>query len=394
MSYYKNLIVILLVLALVFRIITDNKKWFCITAGTVLALFQGFRDYYTCGIDLIRYFRIYEHLGTQDYLTALSHNEGENSLYYLINAIFSRHQVPFQAFIFLVSVFSVSITIWFIYKHSDYPLLGIALILGMDYYLFQFSGLKQTLSMACALIAMDANMEQKNAKTILWTFFVILFHFAGVVIIPFLLLSRFNITIQRVVVCLLGVLTFLIFRIPIGNALVLLFRDEYVDNYVVTERIGGTAWFLILCIVFFLYCYYETFYEQIFSKEIRSARKKAWVISLNRGKKSKTYYEKRRTIQINEEMKASFYGLIILATIQVCASFSYAFTRLNLYYTPLTAIVFTKILNAEKMQKQFKPYFILKYFIIVVVASYMFYQFFRILPGQNLEQYRFFWEAR
>jgi len=389
MSYFRYMILLLLVWALIFRVLTNNKKWFCIFSGVTLALFQGFRDYSVGGVDLIRYYRTYNTLAQYNWFEVKQFDDGENVLYYLINSIFAKSHVPYQTFLLVISIFCVIVTVWFIYKHSEYPFLSIAIILGLQLYTFQFSGLKQSLSMACALIAFDANMERKNAKTIIWTLASILFHFAGMVIVPYLFLMRLKITKNKLVVYFFSLIVIIMFRVQIGRFLVVLFRETYIGRYTSAGAIGGTALFLLIVALLYLYCFYEPISKGLFNNN--DARKpKRRGISFILQKKQRITGEQEEII--NEEMNASFYGLFILVTIQLCASFSYTFTRVNMYFIPMLTLAFSSILNSQKIQKRFKPYKIVKYSIIGIVSFYMFYQFLRTISGQSLDHYRFFWE--
>ena len=392
MNYFKYMIILLLVWAVLFRLLTDNKKWFCILSAIQLALFQGFRAYSVGGIDLIRYYRTYSTIADYSWFEAGQLKEGDYVLFYILNKVFAGLHVPYQTFLLVISVFCVTVTIWFIYKHSDYPFLSIALILGLQLYVFQFSGLKQSLSMACALVAFDANMERKNLKTIIWAIVATLFHFAGIVIVPYLFLTRLQITKRKLTVFFFSMIIIFLFRVQIGRFLVLLFRDNYIDRYISSRGIGGTSLFLLVVAILYLYCYYESIAAGLLRNDRNQKPSNSRGISLVLKRQGKRVYRQDKGVYINEEVNASFYALFILVTIQLCSSFSYTFTRINLYFIPMLALAFSSILNSQKIKKKFKPYAIVKYTIIGVVSFYMLYQFSRLITTQALDQYRFFWE--
>lgn len=370
MDIYTLNVVLIIAWAGISHLTRHPKRFFCIVAGVQLALFLGLRDYHTVGIDLMRYYSTYNEIKRLGISQIVNLRSGSNALFYLYTAAFSKANVPYQTYIFIISCICVFSTMWFIYRYSDYPLVGVFIYFGLGIFAFQFSGLKQSLSMAFALFAFDANQQRQNVRTAIFTALAMLFHPVAMVILPWIVLSRFNLTGPRLALSIVVLAIVVLYRIKIGNMVMTIFASEYQGRYEASERIGGTSMFTILSFLLYIYMYYSDILAAMMRR--RTGRK----IEIDR-----------------KELKYTMlYIMLIAAVIQLCSSYAYAFTRLNLYYQLYLIAGYSLILSAPKWKKKFKQPRVVKLALQAFIIAIMTQQYFNQLGGNLLENYMFFWQ--
>ena len=334
-----------------------QKMVFLAVSGVLLTIFLGFRDIESGGIDLIRYNMHYQDLLRADSISAaFDKREGENFLFFLSMYISAKLGWSFNFFLFIVAAFSVSTSILFFYRYSNYPLLCICIFLPTC-YIHLFSQLKQTIGVAIALYAYMLLRNNKILATYTVLLVAVLFHPTALVMIPFFFLSKYRVNLAILTTLFMGSFFIFIFRMEIGELLTAIFYSQYVDHWESRENITGMAVFFILLTILYL---------SMMPKRKEVSKEKYLVIS------------------------SYLYALIIAMSFFFCASYSFAFTRLNNYFMMFVPLVLSEMTEFNTSKRIFHSK-IFAYTIFGMIMYVMINRFLDMVVSQNLFMYRFYW---
>lgn len=161
--------------------------FFLLTAVT-MSLFVGLRLW--CN-DTDTYLDIYEYLtpSSGSVLAINSWKLGDNPLFFVINRILKRFGVSKQNYLMFFSVFTNYTYLWFLKKYSRSFLMSVFLIWTMGTYILTAAAIKQTLAIALGLIGVDAFLEHKKVKYVVFIALGVLVHpYVGMFFIAALML--------------------------------------------------------------------------------------------------------------------------------------------------------------------------------------------------------------
>lgn len=359
--YYFHVLLYTIAFVYAFSLLWGKKKkqFFFLVTGVVLTLFLGFRDIYTGGIDLLRYYSQYESLSYADsILAAYEMRSGENILFFGFLFLLAKLGLTFQGVLILVAVISVSASLLLYYRYSNHPLLCISIFLPTC-YIHLFSQLKQTIAVGITIFAYMLLRKNKN----FWAYFLltiaILFHPTALVMIPFFILSKRKVTPLRLFTLFSGAILVYILRMQVGYYLTLALYDQYLDHWESTESITTMAIFFI---------FFTIFYLITMPKKKKVSKEKYLLIS--------TY----------------LYALIIAMTIFFCSSYSYAFTRVNNYFMVFLPLALSEINDFGFWKKQFGtklPVHLMNGVVIYIMINW----FFDMVVSQYLDMYGFYFNS-
>lgn len=356
MSVYSTLIIFMTLLYLLGEKIHVNRKKQVIIAAICLIFIVGFRDVSNIGVDMARYSRIYYSMSGLSFSEGLSFRES-SPLYYALNWTFNHIGISFQTYVFIISAFCVSVFCWYAYKWSEAPIFSMMLYLGFGVYTFLFSGLKQSIAMALSILAIDRFQEKKYFALVALTTAAILFHPTAVVLVPFYLVSNIGIN-QLVLIGYAVALTLsLIFRVPLGRFVTSVYAEGYLDHYTAKESVGGTALIVLAFLIVFVWVYFH---------EIRHSR---------------TYACRM------------MHGLFLAFIIQICSSYAYAFTRINLYLMAsiITISVPNTIFSKNFLRKVGKITPLVRLILVAALWILMDRLFMAHIRGEYLADFTFIW---
>lgn len=332
-----------------------KKMFFLVVSGVLLTLFLGLRDIESGGIDLIRYNDHYEDFSrASSILSAYEKREGENILFFLSMFVSAKLGISFQYFLFIIGAFSISASLLLYYRYSNYPILCIALFMP-SCYIHLFSQLKQTIAVA---IVIFAYMLLRNNKMI-WAYAVlvvaILFHPTALVMVPFFILCRYRANPLLLVSLFVGSLFVYLLRMEIGHFLTAAFYSQHLDKWESRESITGMAILFIIITISYII---------LMPKRRNVSHAKYLIIS------------------------SYLYMLIISMTIFFCASYSFAFTRLNNYYMVFVPLALSEITEFDIWKGWTKyPIIAMSGVIVYVMINW----FLSMVVSQQLYMYKFYW---
>lgn len=185
MRYYILLVVLLLATALIMGGNQPRNKKYVITACLLLFAIYGLRNTYLIGVDSRYSYRImYERISQMTFDEFLNAGREYNNAFYLMNWVLARLGGDYQLFVSLEALF---VTICFgnlIYRYSPSPIQSICYHLGLLFFMFHFSALKQSYAMAFLMLAFDQIVKKKPIWFILLVLIASQFHYPSLVFLP------------------------------------------------------------------------------------------------------------------------------------------------------------------------------------------------------------------
>lgn len=336
---------------------TKKNKAIFILFTIFIIVVVAFKDIYSIGVDIYRYSKHYDTIKQMSLEQVINHYDS-SQLYYCLNWICGRLNLEFKSFVALLSTFIVSVYSWYLYKYSKSPFLSYLICMGMGCFTFIFSGLKQSLAMAIVLIAIDQFMQKKHAQMIVIFIIAFFIHPTSIVLLPYFIIANRKIDSKLILGYFIALLLSIIFRMQLGAFLTKLFDDDYLDRYTSGKAIGGT--FILILSIAILYL---------------------WV-------------NKKSILTPGSEQCKLFHSLIITLIIQVCSSYAYSFTRLNLYnMMSFITIIVPNLLYSDDVKERFeKNIIIYRGLFIICFSTVMISLFFGYVKSDQLESFRFIWE--
>lgn len=146
----------------------SKDKIFYVCIVVVLVLFSGLRIRYN---DTATYIYSYNIMSG-----GISWIIGDNPAFQLINKIMKTARISANGFIMFYSLITVSIFLWFVRKYSSCFSLSIYILLTGGAYVFSLAAIKQCMAIAIGLLAVDAAIQKKWKKFIIYVFVAMLFH--------------------------------------------------------------------------------------------------------------------------------------------------------------------------------------------------------------------------
>lgn len=332
-----------------------KKMFFFVVSGVLLTLFLGLRDIESGGIDLIRYSGHYDALSRADsFVSAYEVRQGENFFFFLLMFVSSSLGLSFQQFLFIIGAFSISANLLLYYRYSNYPIFCMALFLPTC-YIHMFSQLKQTIAVGIAVLAY---MLLRNNKK-LWAYIVliiaILFHPTALVMAPFFILCKYRANPLLLVSLFVVSLFVYLLRMEIGHFLTVAFYSNHLEWWESRESITGMAILFIIITISYLFM----------MPKRRNVSKERYLI-----------------------ISSYLYVLIIAMTIFFCASYSFAFTRLNNYYMVFVPLALSEITEFDIWKGWTKyPIIAMSGVIVYVMIDW----FLNMVISQQLYMYKFYW---
>lgn len=311
------------------------------------------------GIDMVKYSCYYEDVSHLSWKDTIIYCDRESIGYYFLSWISSHLGISFEFFISSLSGIAIIIWCYYIGKYSDSIFISYLCVLGLGVYTIAFSGIRQALAMAMTCLLIDSFTEKKYLKAVLFFVIGLSMHYAIIVIIPYLLMSRIKVNKLIALCYLIMIGLFLTFRVQIGMLVTRLFWSKYLGFYNSTGLVGGMT---LLCI-FVQALFFLMYYDQI--------------------------------IQPGSKERDLFNALFLTALIQSASAYAYAFTRINLFYMlAFMSLGIPKICQKERLymvfgrkQITYLLYLAINFFNISIMIN----NFLNQIQGENLSNYIFFW---
>lgn len=241
------LLIAVVAITLLYACYRNNRasKRHCVQAVTVLlTLFSGFRSWWMG--DLIKYYTLYRSCNQSDWTETVFgtiENVGIRIFFRTAGAL----HISYDICIFLIAALvAISLGV-LVFRHSPSPYWSYLIYIGMGFYLFTYSGLKQALAMSFIIFAMCAYLESRPLKVIVWTLAAALFHAPALIFLLLFLFPQKKLGMHYfAVVATLFALCFL-FKGQLVRFLSELYYDES-DTYENIKEVGGRFVMMLIII--------------------------------------------------------------------------------------------------------------------------------------------------
>lgn len=229
---------------------TKTRKKLCVqTVTVILTFFSGLRTWWYG--DLIKYYTQYLACNGSDWRDAVF-NDYNNLGLRLMFRLSGRLGISYDFCLFVIAAFAAITLGILIFRYSSSPYWSYLMYLSMGFYIFTYSGLKQTVAMGFCCLAMCAIMEKKPARFLLWVLLGGLFHAPALIFLPAYPFARQKINRFYFLFILLALAAVFIFR----NQLVTFLSKMYYDDEQTVDAaklIGGRFLMMVFILVLALF---------------------------------------------------------------------------------------------------------------------------------------------
>lgn len=210
---------------------TKAKKIYFILVTIQLALVVGLRAN-IIGIDTINYGWIFKQASLMNLKDILYKPTEIEKGYMIFQYIVSRFSTDFNVFLTIVSFIFMSSIGFIIYKNSPEPCLSFIFFIGLGFYTFSMTGVRQTLALAIVLFSFEFIKKRKIIPFILIVLLASSIHFSAIVFLPAYFIAYKKITKLYVVMASVTIPASFLFKESIFSFLskVSGYGYEYFEN--------------------------------------------------------------------------------------------------------------------------------------------------------------------
>lgn len=349
-----------------------KKIYYIVIMAAIHTFVCGFRYQYLTG-DLQAYHNVYVTLPQYGWFSDEVIQEGRNTGFYMFMKLIAMLTGGnYQAFLFVVAVIIEVAVALLIYKYSPRPWLSYLVWNCVGFYIFGFSAVKQSLSMAFIVFAMICILESKRV------YFILSVLIAGFIHAPaFAFLPAYWLAKRRINMWMIG-------GYIAAAGIIFAFRDQIV--------------------VFISEYYYEESTMEIlnFGTEGLGGRFFLIVLILICGALLKGFREK--------EFEGLFHVIVISAIFQMFSVYNNVFTRFADYYFQFSILfiplIFYPGIHQDRINKKFMKAKLrfndrsITFFVIVLTVILLWYYQYTCLgvpvanPVDDYLNYRFMWDVK
>lgn len=202
MLAYSTLILILILLFIsrggIKHYSPQKRRQICLFVAVYLVFFMGFRDatqHY--GTDLNNYYRLYESCAKASNPMDIINSSIMEPGYILLNWLLSKI-IPYPQFILIIqATICIGISLRFINKFSVNIILSLLIFLALGVFLFYLTGFRQSLSIACCIIALEKSIERKFKDFCICMIIAYALHRSSILFFPAYFLVHQNIRFYK-----------------------------------------------------------------------------------------------------------------------------------------------------------------------------------------------------
>lgn len=248
-----------------------NKKYCVVIVTVVLTLFTGLRSWWMG--DLIKYYTLFRTVngeGGMELVRLLEPNWGIRLFFRLAGTL----GISYDICIFLIAMLTAVSLGLLIFQYSPSAYWSYLIYIGMGFYLFTYTGLKQTIAMSFIIFAAMEIFKGRFWRFLIWTLVAGCFHAPALIFCIAYPFCRQRLTQWYYVLIAAVVLLVLLFRSEIVQFLSELYYDEQ-ESFEDTGEVGGRFLMMILILIVGLLFRplkaWDRLYSQVFSMLVLAA---------------------------------------------------------------------------------------------------------------------------
>lgn len=244
-SIYYILIAASILLGFIFSQKKESRKTYVVITAILHALVSGLRYKFLTG-DLIRYNTLFQDYRYFGWFSKEVFQEGRNfGFLWLMKAVCHITDGDFQLFLFIVAVVIEVCVAILIYRYSPLPWLSYAMWNCLGFYVFGFSAVKQSLSMAILMLSYICIIEKKPKTFVVCTLLAATIHLPALAFLPAYPISKLKLNFKTIIGYVVSAITIFVLREPIVTTL----QDAYyTDKEFASDTFIGTR-FLMMCLM-------------------------------------------------------------------------------------------------------------------------------------------------
>ena len=349
MNYYiANLVCIIITYFICCVCIRNNEKKqkiFLLIAFIQLLLFLALRRI-DIGVDLQNYIPFLDRVKGFSFneIFKIGYEPGYNIYCIMImNAIQNK-----QIFIAITALITLIGPIYFIYKNSKNYFFSIFIYVTFQFYIFLFSGLRQSIAISILLLSTKFIKERKLIKFLAMGILAGMFHESAFIFLPAYFIAYKKITVKYLIAIIgIGCILFVL-----RNYIMIVLTKYLYANYSELNNQGNGYGLLLLLILLFI----------------------------------TAFYFKNITIQSNKNNIIWYNYVIIAILIQIMASIEGNVARLTMYYSIAMVVLIPNVLESIRPKE---ISYIGKMMLIILLALYLL----NSMQNEVLYMpYKFFWQ--
>lgn len=339
---------------------SQNNKKMCISIVTIiLTLFTGFRSWWLG--DLIKYYTQFLACsgdGWQDAVFGSFTNIGLRLVFRIVSYLGGGYEIV----VFMISALvAVSLGI-IIYRYSPSPYWSYLIYISLGFYMFTYSGLKQTIAMSFLIFAAMGIFENNFKQFLFWNFIAGMFHAPAFIFLPAYMFSALKVNRNYFVIILFIAAIVYLFQGQILSMMTDAYYEEEAQ-YVAKEFIGGRVLMMILILGV------------------------SWFL---------------RPPRQGDDVYCKVFNLMVAAAIiQYFSIYNNVFTRLADYYYQFSILLFPLMMESSEHRLKYDPNpkytmrvhqeYIYTFFAIGITLFALWY-YYQQVNTPFLESYKFIWE--
>lgn len=151
-----------------------RERFFYTIMSMIIIVFSGLRTNYN---DTATYINGYDALESNTiWINSINWSIGEHPGFAVLSHLLKELGFSSQSFIMICSAFSIGVQLWFIHKYSSNISLSVYLFFTMGCFGFSMAAVKQCISIAICLIAIDREIQGKRILFLVYVLLAMLFH--------------------------------------------------------------------------------------------------------------------------------------------------------------------------------------------------------------------------
>lgn len=222
-----------------------RKKLIVGTVTTMLGAFSGLRSWWMG--DLIKYYTLYRNCNGTNWQATIAEkwsNMGIRVFFRMTGAV----GISYDVCLFIIAAFAAISLGILIYRYSTSPFVSYLMYIGMGFYVFTFSGLKQTIAMGFLCFAMMSLLEGRFWRFVFWTLVGSFFHTPALIFLIAYPFANKKIDRWYLLFAIAAVGLVFLLRDQIVELLSTLYQDD-ADAYGEAKRLVGGRFIMMAAIL-------------------------------------------------------------------------------------------------------------------------------------------------
>ena len=245
----KHIVVLLVIMAITLAFFRANDylnvRKICIAiVSVIITFFSGFRSWWMG--DLIKYYTLYRQCNGDEWIERVFEDYTNIGIRLFFRSM-GAMGISYDICIFIIAAFSAITLGIVIYKYSPEPYWSYLMYIAMGFYLFTYTGLKQTIAMGFLMFAVIGIFESKPKNFLIWTLTASIFHAPALIFLIAYPVAKKKMDAHYFVILAIAVLCVFFFREQILSWATSFYYEEE-RLYTAAKTIGGRALMMILII--------------------------------------------------------------------------------------------------------------------------------------------------